>query len=48
MELENNSVEASRKQTIKEKDELMVRHDVLKLEVKRLRDSLSARADQSV
>ena len=46
MELENNSVEASRKQTIKEKDELMVQHDVLKLEVKRLRDSLSARADQ--
>ena len=46
MELETNSVEASHKQAVKEKEELMVQHDVLKLEVKRLRDHLSLRADE--
>ena len=34
------------KEAVKEKEDKMVAHDVLKLEVKRLRDQLNARSDE--
>jgi len=44
--LENDSSDRELRQTLKEKEELVVQHDVLKLEVKRLRENLNALADQ--
>lgn len=46
MTLANESAEALMKSRTKEKEEVMVQHDVLKLEVRKLRDALSARADE--
>lgn len=46
IELENASSEREVKESIKEKEEMIVSHDVLKLEVKRLRDGLTTKADE--
>ena len=45
MNLQNESAEVSLKGTLKEKEAVMVEHDVLKLEVKKLREALSAKND---
>eukprot|EP00002_Diphylleia_rotans_P040756 TRINITY_DN9745_c0_g1_i3.p1 TRINITY_DN9745_c0_g1~~TRINITY_DN9745_c0_g1_i3.p1 ORF type:complete len:708 (-),score=224.99 TRINITY_DN9745_c0_g1_i3:232-2355(-) len=44
--LDNESAERSLKGTIKSKEERMVQQNVMKLEVKRLRDLLNSRADE--
>jgi chromosome segregation ATPase len=46
LEMKNTSGERHLKGLIKEKEEGMVSHDVLKLEVKRLREQLNAKADE--
>merc|ERR1711998_532212 len=46
LELKNNTAIKHLKTTIKRKEELMVSHDCLKLEVKRLREGLNNRADE--
>ena len=46
MELENSTTEQKVKQTCKDKEELMVQSDLLKLDMKRLRDHLSAKKDE--
>jgi chromosome segregation ATPase len=46
LDLENTSAGLSLKQATKEKEEVMVQHDVMRLEVRRLRDALNARADE--
>merc|ERR1711998_204931 len=48
LELKNNTAIKHLKTTIKRKEELMVSHDCLKLEVKRLREGLNNRADEVV
>lgn len=45
IELENGSSALEVKDSIKKKEQLIVNHDVLKLEVKNLRDTLNAKAD---
>ena len=44
--LENNSLEEELKQLSREKEELLVQHDIQKLQVKRLRDMLRSRTDE--
>ena len=44
--LESDTTAKAVKEAVKEKEDRMVAHDVLKLEVKRLRDRLNARADE--
>ena len=44
--MKNESGERHLRQLVKQKEESMVGHDVLKLEVKRLRESLNAKADE--
>ena len=44
--LESDTTAKAVKEAVKEKEDRMVAHDVLKLEVKRLRDQLNARADE--
>ncbi|KAL9644004.1 hypothetical protein ABK040_005472 [Willaertia magna] len=44
--LENNSLEDEFKLLTKEKEELLVQHDIQKLQVKRLRDLLRSRTDE--
>lgn len=46
IDLQNTSAEQSLKQAQSEKEEVMVAHDVLKLEVRKLRNILSGRADE--
>ena len=46
LEMKNDAGQRKLKQTVKEKEESMVSHDVLKLEVKRLREQLNAKADE--
>jgi chromosome segregation ATPase len=46
LELENNSALRSLKALMTEKEEGMVQHDVMRLEVKKLRDTLNSRADE--
>jgi len=46
LEMKNDSGQRHLKQLIKSKEESMVAHDVLKLEVKRLREQLNAKADE--
>jgi len=46
IELENVSETREMKEKLKEKQQLIVDHDVLKLSVKRLRDTLTQKADQ--
>lgn len=46
LEMKNDSGQRHLKTLIKEKEEGMVNHDVLKLEVKRLREMLNAKADE--
>jgi len=46
LDLENNSAALTLKQRTKDKEEVMVQHDVMRLEVRRLRDALNARADE--
>jgi len=46
LEMKNDSGQRHLKQLIKSKEESMVGHDVLKLEVKRLREQLNAKADE--
>merc|ERR1740130_356955 len=46
LDLENDSAALTLKQRTKEKEEVMVQHDVMRLEVRRLRDALNARADE--
>lgn len=45
-ELANESCSNSLKQTLREKEELLVQHDLQSLEVKRLKDVLNMRADE--
>ena len=47
LNLEADTTAKSVRQAVKEKEDKMVAHDVLKLEVKRLRDLLNSRADQA-
>ena len=44
--LESDTTAKAVKEAVKEKEDKMVAHDVLKLEVKRLRDQLNARSDE--
>lgn len=46
IELENDSSERELKECLRKKEELIVSHDILKLEVKRLREQLNTLADQ--
>jgi len=46
LDLENTSASQTLKQNTKEKEEVMVQHDVMRLEVRRLRDALNSRADE--
>ena len=46
LELENTSAEQSLKSFVEQQQESMVQHDVMRLELKRLRDALNARADE--
>lgn len=46
IELENDSSQREVRDSIKKKEEMIVSHDVLKLEVKRLRDILTTKADE--
>mmetsp|Transcript_3573 Transcript_3573/g.9535 ORF Transcript_3573/g.9535 Transcript_3573/m.9535 type:complete len:880 (+) Transcript_3573:71-2710(+) len=46
IQMKNDSAQRHLKGMIKEKEESMVGHDVLKLEVKRLREQLNAKADE--
>ena len=46
LEMKNDSGQRHLKQLVKSKEESMVNHDVLKLEVKRLREQLNAKADE--
>ena len=46
LEMKNDSGQRALKALIKSKEESMVGHDVLKLEVKRLREQLNAKADE--
>uniref|UniRef100_K3X8W7 Coiled-coil domain-containing protein 39 n=1 Tax=Globisporangium ultimum (strain ATCC 200006 / CBS 805.95 / DAOM BR144) TaxID=431595 RepID=K3X8W7_GLOUD len=46
LELANDSCSNSLKQTLKEKEELLVQHDLQSLEVKRLKEILNMRADE--
>lgn len=46
VELENESCASSLKQTLKEKEELLVQHDLQSLEVKRLKEILNMRTDE--
>ena len=46
IELENESSDRELKECMKKKEELIVSHDILKLEVKRLREQLATLADQ--
>jgi len=46
LEMKNDSGQRHLKQLVKSKEESMVNHDVLKLEVKRLREGLNAKADE--
>ncbi|KAF1335859.1 hypothetical protein FI667_g578, partial [Globisporangium splendens] len=46
LELANDSCSSSLKQTLKEKEELLVQHDLQSLEVKRLKEILNMRADE--
>ncbi|KAH8054626.1 hypothetical protein JL721_10405 [Aureococcus anophagefferens] len=46
LELENNSAEQSLKAQQQEEEEAMVQNDIMRLELKRLRDALSQRADK--
>jgi chromosome segregation ATPase len=46
IELENDSADREVKESIKKKEDMIVSHDVLKLEVKRLRDTLTSKADE--
>ena len=46
MELQTKATEATLKQAVAEKEDVMVQHDVLKLEVRKLRNILSGRADE--
>ncbi|KAF1334319.1 hypothetical protein FI667_g2350, partial [Globisporangium splendens] len=46
LELANDSCSSSLKQTLKEKEELLVQHDLQSLEVKRLKEILDMRADE--
>ncbi len=45
LELENRMLEDDVKKDVKQKEEIMIGNDVLRLEVRRLRDLLSAKAD---
>eukprot|EP00164_Ancoracysta_twista_P002908 GFYU01003871.1.p1 GENE.GFYU01003871.1~~GFYU01003871.1.p1 ORF type:complete len:916 (-),score=421.15 GFYU01003871.1:163-2910(-) len=44
--LENDTRQRNLKQAVREKEDTMVQHDVLKLEVKRLRDKLNNQSDE--
>ncbi len=44
--LQNRTAEEQLRRLMKEKDELMVQHDVLRLDVRRLRDTLAQRSDE--
>jgi len=46
LEMKNDSGQRALKNLVKSKEESMVGHDVLKLEVKRLREQLNAKADE--
>ncbi|KAH8056161.1 hypothetical protein JL720_14228 [Aureococcus anophagefferens] len=46
LELENNSAEQSLKAQQQQEEEAMVQNDIMRLELKRLRDALSQRADK--
>lgn len=46
LELENDSAEQSVKKQVTEEEEAMVQIDIMRLELKRLRDALSVRADK--
>jgi len=46
LDLENTSAGQTLKSQTKEKEEVMVQHDVMRLEVRRLRDALNSRADE--
>jgi hypothetical protein len=46
VELENSSCELQLKQLVQEKEENMVQNDVMRLVVKRLRDTLNSKADE--
>ncbi|GMH99393.1 hypothetical protein TrLO_g134 [Triparma laevis f. longispina] len=46
VELENSSCEQQLKSMVQDKEESMVQHDVMRLEVKRLRDALNGKADE--
>lgn len=46
IELENATTATEVRETVRRKEEAIVQHDTVKLEVKRLRDLLSARADE--
>ncbi|GMH92487.1 hypothetical protein TrVE_jg6733 [Triparma verrucosa] len=46
VELENSSCEQQLKGMVQEKEESMVQHDIMRLEVKRLRDALNGKADE--
>eukprot|EP00741_Cyanophora_paradoxa_P020955 tig00021319_g20230.t1 len=46
LNLQNETLGRKLKQTIRSKEDVMVQHDVLKLDVKRLREQLALRADE--
>ena len=46
LDLENTSAGQTLKSSTKEKEEVMVQHDVMRLEVRRLSDALNSRADE--
>jgi chromosome segregation ATPase len=46
VELENSSCELQLKELVQSKEEMMVQNDVMRLEVKRLRDTLNSKADE--